>query len=152
MPINYAISDLHFGHSRIIEFERTEFKTIQEHDEHIIQKWNSVVGKDDTVFVLGDVSLSDQKNDVSEKLSRLNGHKILVMGNHDHCTKTFYRNSGFEDVNDGPIFIQNGKIILSHEPAKEAYENPYAINIYGHLHGSYVNLPNFITVSAKMVD
>jgi calcineurin-like phosphoesterase family protein len=81
----------------------------------------------------------------------LHGTKILVRGNHDHSTDTYYKDVGFSQVFTGPIFIKQGKIILSHEPAKEALNNEFVINIYGHLHNSYLNLKNFITVSAKMV-
>lgn len=152
MPNNYVISDLHLGHKNIIEFERTEFKTIQEHDDFIIAKWNSVVKDDDTVFVLGDVSLNIPKTEVSEKIHHLKGTKILILGNHDHGTKTYYSDVGFESSVEGPVFVYNGKVILSHEPAQEAFNSPYSMNIYGHLHGSYLDIPNYVTVSAKMID
>jgi len=49
-------------------------------DEDLIHRWNKVVDSDDTVFVLGDVSLSIP---ALENVKLLNGHKILIPGNHD---------------------------------------------------------------------
>ena len=43
----YFISDTHFGHydsqthRGIITFERTQFKTIQEHDKFLVDLWQS---------------------------------------------------------------------------------------------------------------
>ena len=48
----YVTSDLHFGHDREFIFGPRGFKTIQEHDEAIIQNWNSVVTKSDLVYIL----------------------------------------------------------------------------------------------------
>lgn len=51
-------------------------------DEVIIANWNSVVSPDDTVLHLGDVALGNIDKSLA-KVSRLNGYKICVMGNHD---------------------------------------------------------------------
>ena len=51
-------------------------------NETLIHNWNNVVGEDDTVYHLGDVALGAWV-DWDKSLSRLNGHKILVVGNHD---------------------------------------------------------------------
>ena len=151
MNKTFVISDLHFGHLNIIEFERTEFKSINEHDEFIIKKWNSVVKPTDTVYCLGDISFGLPQADVKRKVSRLLGHKILVKGNHDKNTNSYYKDIGFDEVYKGPIYVCDGKVILSHEPAQEAFNNPYVINIYGHTHNSIVDLPNYHCVSAKIV-
>lgn len=48
----------------------------------LVDNWNSVVGPEDTVYVLGDFSLSARA--VELITPRLLGHKKLVPGNHDH--------------------------------------------------------------------
>lgn len=151
MKRRFVISDLHLGHSNVIKFERTEFNSIEEHDAYIVKKWNSVVKENDTVYVLGDVAWHPTNNFLKEKLSLMKGHKILIRGNHDHNTKTFYKISGFDEVHDGPFYIFKGKIILSHEPVKEAFDNPFVFNVHGHLHKQILSLPNFICVSAKTI-
>ena len=54
----FFISDTHFGHKGILTFSGTKefrkFDSIEEHDAELVRHWNSVVGKNDTVFHLGD--------------------------------------------------------------------------------------------------
>lgn len=82
----YFTSDLHFGHDRPFLYEPRGFSFIQEHDETIIANWNSVVGPDDTVFVLGDLMLNDNEHGM-ECLGRLNGNLHIIRGNHDSDTR-----------------------------------------------------------------
>lgn len=51
-------------------------------NEEIVRRWNSVVGPEDEVFHLGDVALGPW-TEWDGVLSRLNGWKTLVIGNHD---------------------------------------------------------------------
>ena len=52
----YYISDLHFGHVNALSFDNRPFKTIEDHDNTIINNWNNVVGIDDEIYILGDIS------------------------------------------------------------------------------------------------
>ena len=78
----FFTSDSHFNHENIIRFCKRPFKDTKEMDEALINNWNNVVGQDDTVFHLGDFAFggSELWNGV---LNQLNGHKILIVGNHD---------------------------------------------------------------------
>lgn len=145
----FIISDTHFNHRAVLRFERGEFKTIKEHDEYIIKKWNSVVKDDDIVFHLGDLGLGS-RNEIEEIVKRLNGHKILIRGNHDNFNDEFYLKIGFEEVYRNPVYI--GKIVLSHFPLYEALNNPYIINVHGHLHSSTLSLDNYSCVSCKKIN
>ena len=78
----FMISDTHFGDERILRYENRPFSSVEEMDKAIIENWNQVVGEEDTVFHLGDVSSYDPERN-KEILSSLHGKKILVMGNHD---------------------------------------------------------------------
>lgn len=78
----YLSSDLHFGHQREFLYGPRGFTSIDEHDETIIQNWNSVVTNEDDVYILGDLMLGDNASGL-KKLSRLNGKLHLVYGNHD---------------------------------------------------------------------
>ena len=75
----FFIADTHFNHNKIIEYENRPFKNVEEMNEKLIENWNSVVGRIDKVFVLGDFGFYNSK----EILDRLKGFKILIMGNHD---------------------------------------------------------------------
>lgn len=77
----YFISDLHLGHKNCIDFCSRPFSDINEMDEALICNWNKRVKDDDTVYIVGD--LVWESSDPLKYLSRLNGNKILIVGNHD---------------------------------------------------------------------
>jgi calcineurin-like phosphoesterase family protein len=52
MSIVRFIADLHLSHENMAK--RRGFSTIEEHDEHIIEKWNSVAK--DITYILGDIN------------------------------------------------------------------------------------------------
>ena len=60
----------------------------------LIRNFNSMVHKNDTVYLLGDVTHRVSLDEANELISKLNGHKILICGNHDKnmmkaCLKIF---------------------------------------------------------------
>ena len=57
----FFTSDTHFGHSKIIDYCKRPFSSIEEHDKTLIQNWNNVVGQDDTVFHLGDFAYGNSQ-------------------------------------------------------------------------------------------
>jgi len=52
-------------------------------NEVLIKNWNNTVGEDDTVYFLGDFSMSIGAVDSITR--RLKGHKKMITGNHDCC-------------------------------------------------------------------
>lgn len=138
MSKEYIISDLHFGDDEngIIAFERRPFADKDTMIRALISFYNSVVTKDDIVYNLGDVfwGLTDEER--KSILSKLNGRKILIMGNHDRDHDAqYWRDLGFEEVYDHPIIIR-GFLILSHEPLYMTV-GPY-FNFFGHVHGNKI--------------
>lgn len=53
------------------------------HDAAIAANWDRVVGPDDTVFVLGDISINPRRENAFEWFRERPGKKHLVCGNHD---------------------------------------------------------------------
>ncbi len=143
----YVTSDLHLNHPGILLMSRPQFKTVEEHNKFIIGKYNSVVHEDDLVYILGDLGFSPIK-DLKPLVSLLNGRKILILGNHDRGNIGEYRGMGFIEAYDHPIYYSKD-IILSHEPVKEALDNPYVYNIHGHLHRGKIKLPNYININVE---
>ena len=132
-------SDIHLHHANIIKYCKRPFTDTDEMDEAIIANWNSVVGKNDTVFILGDVGFGSPDTFFS-KIKRLNGKKILIIGNHDRGylgSQEFL--SLFEAVHE-QVYIKVGKnkIYLTHFPLlcfDGAYSGITATwNLYGHCH------------------
>ncbi len=128
---NYLIADTHFGDEAILRYENRPFQNVHEMDEALIRNWNSTVGPEDTVFVLGDFSSYDLQK-TAGICHCLNGNKYLIMGNHDTAAENDYLACGFAYVSRYPIIYENFWM-LSHEPMYINRNMPYA-NIYGHVH------------------
>lgn len=129
----FVIADTHFGHPNIIKYCDRPFVTTGEMDRQLIEKWNSVVGKDDIVYHLGDFALGNITK-VSEYRKQLKGKIFLIQGNHDDYNIKRYYEAGFDKVYDKPIIYQDF-FILSHRPLFVTESMPYA-NIYGHVHNN----------------
>lgn len=127
----FITSDSHFGHKNIIEYCNRPFADVDEMNAALIERWNSVVGKDDMVIHLGDVGLGSREK-IGAIVRQLNGRKMLIMGNHDHFRENQYREMGFETVSRFPI-LWNKFFLLSHAPLELSETNPF-FNIYGHIH------------------
>ena len=127
----FFIADTHFGEDNIRRYENRPFACANEMDEALILNWNSAVKNNDTVFMLGDFGADGAEKDL---LSRLNGQKLLLKGNHDVKSNDFYRQAGFEEVYDMPV-LYKGFWLLSHEPLYVNSNMPYA-NIFGHVHAN----------------
>lgn len=78
----FVTSDLHLRHNKPFLYEPRGFTSIEEHDEAIVERWNSVVKPDDMVFLLGDLILNDNEKGI-KLLKQLNGQLCVVWGNHD---------------------------------------------------------------------
>jgi calcineurin-like phosphoesterase family protein len=122
----FFISDLHFGHAACIRYCERPFKSVEEMDEKIIKNWNSVVRPQDTTVVAGDFFMYHKKEKLKEILSRLNGYKILVRGNHD-MSPAEMQTIGFHHVCEFMTMKIGGEIVnISHYP----YKGPKLKRIY----------------------
>lgn len=144
--MDFIISDTHFKEPHILKLSRKNFKNSKEHDDLIINNWNRIVGKDDTIYHLGDIGSLTQ-GELTNLLKKLNGKKILIKGNHDKMDNEYYLKCGFAEVYDGPYFY-NKQIVLSHEPIP--IDNKYFINIHGHLHSAVLDLNNYYNASVDV--
>lgn len=79
----YVSSDHHFNHKNIIEYCDRNFRTVDEMNSVMIEKWNDVVNEDDAVIHVGDIAYTDSEETVEDYLNRLNGNITLIEGNHD---------------------------------------------------------------------
>lgn len=166
----YFTSDHHFGHKNIIQLCNRPFKNLEEMDEELIRRWNETIKPEDTVYHLGDFSLSIKP--VKEYVRRLNGQKILIAGNHDKCHqfqknntryKDEYKRLGFYDVYDYDVthFSENLTADLSHFP----YENGDDVRyiklfprddgrwlLHGHVHNKWRVKDKMINVGVDVWD
>ena len=150
----YVLADTHFGHRNIITYENRPWSDTDSMREGLILNWNKVVKADDLVYVLGDFTLSRDKEMISSILNRLNGRKILVMGNHDTRKPKDYIECGFEVATRKPMMVEPG-VILMHEPPTEDLIVPEYKFIYGHVHGKWCpadDYGNCKCVSVERID
>jgi len=146
--MDYFVADPHWNHAKVIEYSNRPWKTVEEMDAGLIKLWNSRVGENDRVFVLGDFALAN-KTKIREITSQLNGTKILVRGNHDGYRSPFYVEAGFHAVSPLPMLYE-GIYLLSHEPVFPLADG--LINIHGHIHNNinlYSYAPSHICVSVE---
>ena len=151
----FVIGDTHFGHTNILTFEAAArpFPTIQEHDEALVDRWNSVVSPQDTVWHLGDVAFGMQN---LWRVGKLLGHKKLIMGNHDRFDsnvylKYFERLYGVGSV-DRKINGKRVRIVLTHIPVNPNQFTRYEFNVHGHLHHNVMEDRRYINVSCEQVN
>lgn len=143
----FFTSDTHFGHNRGFIYEPRGFKSIEEHDEAIIERWNNVVGHDDTVYHLGDAMLGADHEYGINCLRRLNGHILMVRGNHDTTRRWEEYEDEWPHVTVlGWAYIlkhERGKIYLCHYPTETScLENMtpiknHLVNFHGHTHSPH---------------
>jgi calcineurin-like phosphoesterase family protein len=138
MPAVFLTSDTHFGHAGVCRFTEAEGVTKirpwtdpDEMDEEMIKRWNDTVRPNDKVYHLGDVVINRKS---LKTLSRLNGDKVLIRGNHDIFRDDEYR-MYFRELR--AYHVMNG-MILSHIPLHEASLGRFGVNIHGHLHSNRV--------------
>jgi calcineurin-like phosphoesterase family protein len=139
MPAVFLVSDTHFGHAGVCKFTHPDDPEVKlrpwddpdEMDEEMIRRWNDRVRPTDKVYHLGDVVINRK---ALKTLSRLNGDKVLIRGNHDIFRDDEYREY-FRELR--AYHVMNG-LILSHIPVHEASLGRFGCNIHGHLHASRV--------------
>jgi calcineurin-like phosphoesterase family protein len=112
-------------------------------NQRLIDGINNVVGQDDTLIMLGDVSFGGFDN-IGIFLERLVCHNIhLILGNHDHHIE-----NNRDHVQGRFLSVQhyleaniNGRnFVLCHYPLQSWHGmNKGVIHLYGHIHSGYKN-------------
>jgi len=126
----FFISDLHLGHKNILKFGQRDQNTIEEHDDAIVESWNSVVKKRDLVWVLGDVAMELESLKLFDKML---GSKRLIMGNHDRFPMAEYMKY-FTDIR--AFEKRYHGLAMTHipiHPNEMKYRN-WVTNVHGHIH------------------
>lgn len=158
----YFTSDTHFGHKNILRLgEGRPFKSIEAHDNALIQRWNTKITPDDVIYHLGDIShsLQDEQNKLASLLSQLNGQKFLVPGNHD----VDVNNHLLEVISDyftvlpqiHTLKIEDRSIVLCHYPILEwpgFYRAEKCWHLHGHQHGLLNKVKSPLTLNAYRTD
>lgn len=137
----FVTSDLHFCHDRQFIYKPRGFESIDEMNNAIVENWNNTVGKDDDVYILGDIMLKDNDKGI-ELLSSLNGYLHIVLGNHDTNTRIdLYKkvHSVFEIEYAIMLRYRKYHFFMTHYPCLTgSLENgklsQMTLNLFGHMH------------------
>lgn len=166
----FLISDTHFRHENILKFTDRDgnlvrghlFANVDEMDEHMIERWNSVVKQGDIVYHLGDVVMGD-KEWFKKNWPRLNGSKRLIVGNHDDIP--FLSSGGFfKKVGMWRMFPEFG-LMLSHVPMHTSNllrmskkdgiwpdDCESLLNVHGHIHQNDSPEGPYRNISVEVID
>lgn len=133
----FYISDWHYGHNNILSFDNRPFKTLDEMNNALVERWNSVVKHGDIVYVLGDMFWCDTDTAIPV-LDSLAGNIFLIKGNHDGChdkkfTDRFVKVTEYMEISDN-----DRNVVLSHYPIPCFKNHFYGwYHLYGHVHNSF---------------
>jgi calcineurin-like phosphoesterase family protein len=107
-------SDHHFFHKNVLSFCKRPFRDLEHMHEELIRRHNERVRPDDTWICVGDFSFGPGKG-TEEVLSRMNGFKILVCGNHDKRTT---QNKFDLCVNEMTVVFAGQPVTIKHYPLR----------------------------------
>jgi len=134
----WLTGDTHFNHKKILtlgngrpkNYENKLFKSLKE------------ISSKDTLIHLGDICIGKDK-EIHAFIRSLACKKILIRGNHDKKSTSWYIRNGWDFVCHETVIKEEGQLILlKHKPiGKESAQN-IDIHIHGHHHG---NLQRIIT-------
>lgn len=168
--MKWFTSDLHLNQKNIVKCQTNwshadpeslrDFKNEQEMSQHIIDKINQYVKKDDELYILGDVYFGREISELEYYIRQINTqNRILLLGNHDHIiTKNLERSlRTFKEIHNH-LKIYNKYPLKNTDPNKDPWKgkqkiimNHYAMRVwnsshhgswmlYGHSHASLDNL------------
>lgn len=136
----FVISDTHFGHNNILSITNRPFESVEDMNQVLIDRWNSVVRNSDEVYHLGDIHLMNPNKFKNDILPCLNGKIHVIPGNHD-------RDKDIRKISDKLVWVKHYyklnhhykdydyKIIMFHYPifSWEQKERG-SIHLHGHSH------------------
>ena len=123
----WVLFDTHLGHTAIQAHTRRPTNV----DTLITKACQRLIGKDDLVIHGGDVAFNFF--DIKAWLADMPGRWILVRGNHDSRSISWYMDHGFVFACDA---LELGGVYFTHKPS------PYlpagcTYNVHGHLHNRF---------------
>lgn len=81
----FITSNQQFGRHGAIEQYARKFKSVEEMDEYMVNQWNSVVSKEDMVYVAGNFAWDPES--AEDVITRLNGTIVVMKGKWDKASK-----------------------------------------------------------------
>jgi calcineurin-like phosphoesterase family protein len=113
----FFTSDWHIGHANSIIFDKRPFNGLEHMHSSLIKNYNAQVPENGVCYFLGDIGVGSAET-CKEVMSKLNGTKVLVLGNHDRAMNSMY-GMGFDVVlTEAAIWIQGERVTMTHCPLR----------------------------------
>lgn len=132
-------SDQHFGHKNIIDFSNRPYPNLELMHECMILNHNDYVQPNDVCIWVGDFAFMKDEA-ANEILHRMNGYKILILGNHD-VQGNKVKKLHFDEIRllaNFDVEVANRKspvqLVFTHYPMHNLPKK--VMNIHGHEHVS----------------
>lgn len=150
----FFVSDTHFDHENFLKFtddagnKIRPFSSVEEMNEFMIERWNSVVRDEDKIYHLGDVTM--RAKDFARIASRLKGHKRLLLGNHDDG-KDVNLTRWFQKVQLWRLF-KDQNFVCTHIPIRSEQFRKVQYNVHGHIHQNVIDDPQYVNVCVEQTN
>lgn len=160
----FFYSDPHFGHKNVIGYSNRPYRDVIEMSRAFIVNYNRVVPPDGICIWVGD-SFFCPKSVAKAIMRKLNGKKILVMGNHDKNMFQMMR-LGFDFACYSlKLNIGHKPVTVCHYPWRHNYDPNYKYYdrcpiqqltareewlIHGHVHNEWKINDNMINVGVDV--
>lgn len=157
-------SDPHFGHKNVIDYSKRPYRDVKEMSRALIENYNNTVPPDG-ICIWGGDSFFCPKSVAKMIMRKLNGKKILVMGNHDKNWFQMMR-LGFDFATyQLKLNIGHKTVTVSHYPWRHHYDPSYKYYdrcpvqltdsysewlIHGHVHNEWIINDNMINVGVDV--
>jgi calcineurin-like phosphoesterase family protein len=158
----FVTADQHWGHTNILKLGNRIFSDITEHDLVLIVAWNNIVGKDDVVYHLGDLTLGNAAF-ATELLQQLNGSIRLLAYPWHHDSRWIKvpqrSKDGLVELEKPIVVVEHAAksdsgllpVVLCHYPF-EIWDRKHfgAVHLHGHTHGGLERIQNRLDVGVDM--
>ena len=134
MPKTFFTSDTYFGRVNAITLLKRPFSDVEEMNIELVKRWNSRVGKNDTVYHLGNFAWDPIT--ASFAIELLNGKIFFLLGNSDDALKEVVLKSSKNKkvIRDQIIEIPELNAVVSHYPLEAWNGKEFGvIHFHGHL-------------------
>lgn len=152
-------SDLHLFHTNMWKLFKLSdgsparpFASDADMHDCLLSRHNEIVSTVDHWWNLGDVTMlrsSADKWKFVQLVKQFNGHKRLILGNHDHYNMQTYRDAGFEKIKGSHRI---GDLIFTHYPLHPESIGKGCVNVHGHIHTTPAPAGPYINISVEAIN
>ena len=147
----YFLGDPHWGHRNILKY-RSQFSSIEEHDNTILENILNVSDKRAVLYLMGDCFFDMEAIRFLEEIRPRFMHVHWILGNHDTDSKLrqqVFREVIKRDLVDNVHSLKKyHEFWLSHAPIHESELRGHK-NIHGHTHENFVDDDRYVPVSLE---